>query len=461
MKTDWLKYIVALSALTVSLASQADLSDKNKVIVLYESNSEAHVVLTSRENPGQVIASGTASPVHVSYTCKGRDVSMTSLEGMGHPGTIENTDSEGVLFAVALDQLKKSIACSARKHDSVEPVTLSGFYIGIAGYEYYADKERVYPLSTEVVTKETFIWHDYTNILSQRGFELSGSAARKMEGEHKALADAVRLKAMSDSILNNADFLQLTTYAIGYMIRDGVLVEGSNTELYKNRVPQGGEFTLGKEFQNRYLKYLAFNVTAQDLKLPELKVLDLAPIVRLYAQIVMGALLNNPQVGYPVPGLPTRRFNHYFSRLYTSNEMIEKAGYDPKVSRPSIMVSEAGYTVTQALDPSMTQKPDDMDQQIWESGIKELSAMAVSTIEDPIVELAQKLAEKRESKKLKEAPLILIGELDLNALASIRDSLKRRLGELWNTVIIVTPAEFKAGIAAAGVARLTFSKDEL
>ncbi len=456
----------------MSSISNADFSEQQLVLSIYESNAEAQAVLTTKNNPDEVLAVGIAGPAHVEYTCKPSANDSVkyyspSMVGMGHPGTAKFTDSEGVLGAAALDQLNNSIKCSFP--DEVGKThNLSGFYLGIAGHDSFGHKIDIYNQKSKISeTKEAFLWNVFTNILSQRNFETSSSTTKVMEDDSLTMMRAVELKGKLDQRLFNTDFLQLTSFGVGYTLRDGALKAGSYTELDdSDGVWKGvGRYALGLALQQRYLKELPYNTTSESFDVPALRVLDLSPIVQQYAAIKMGGNLNNPDIGYEVPGLPTRKFNHYFSRLFSPKNTFKNDNGEMVTVKESMFLNEGGYTVTTAVESFDPERPQNgIDKETWVTGLDDLSKLIKENIEDPIIKLAEKLAKKSKKKDDhgKPVPLVLIGEFDLDALG-IQESVLKKLRSLgWSEVLMLSPIQFTKAIAGSGVYQLKIQKkDEL
>lgn len=317
--------IVLLSlCLMSSLAFAVTYSD-NLVLVVYESNAEVNMVLVSADHPEKVLASSVASPVHISYSQSPdyEDYYAASLAGMGHPGTLAFRDSETILFAAALDNLRKSARFHwpGLKYD--DKIRLDAVFVGISGF--YEHKDKTLTVDGRTMTKEQYIDKNLREVLKLRNFPIFQHKLLQLDSDARLMGKVAKQKAGGKGELRDLDFIQLTTYAVGYKIRDGIMQDDLVT--YGS---EGGSYQYGISIQENFLDQLPVTCTASDFNIldlehvPVLKAMNAMPTVAAYEQARKGDYLSYPELGYSKTEqarlnttLPTRKFNHLFVRLKT------------------------------------------------------------------------------------------------------------------------------------------------
>lgn len=441
--------VLFLLSVFCSLALAKTYSD-NLVLVVYESNAEVNMVLASADNPEKVLASSVASPVHVSYSRSPNegDYYEASLTGMGHPGNLAFRDSETILFANALDNLRKSARFHWLDLKDDDTIKLDAVFVGIAGYKDHHKKALV--VGDRVVFKEQYIRENMEEVLKLRHFHMSPDKQLQMDSDTRLMAKLAKQKAGEDVELRDLDFIQLTTYAIGYRIRDGVMRHDRVT--YDS---EGGDYEYGVAIQVFFLDQLPAACTASDFDtldlrhVPVLKAMNAMPTVDVYRHAPKGEYLAYPDLGYSKAEqarlnttLPTRKFNHLFVRL---KDRKNEAGY-------------LGFWVLQ-----QNKVPEGVTEKDWYAGQDTLTQCAKTTFIPAIKRVVEGLSEQGIGKDKDGAnlPLIMVGEFPLGQTARMREALNEILSEEdLRRIVWLKPHEYRQLLAKAGIKLVRRKKQE-
>ncbi|WP_422413202.1 MULTISPECIES: hypothetical protein [unclassified Endozoicomonas] len=441
MKLRLIGSVVLISLSLFSSLSFAKTYSDNLVLVVYESNAEVNMVLASANNPEKVLASSVASPVHVSYSeSSGKeDFYEASLTGMGHPGNLAFRDSETVLFANALDNLRKSARFHWPELKDDDEIGLDAVYVGIAGYNDH--HKRAVVVGGRLVLKEQYIRENMEEVLKLRHFQMPPDKHLQMDSDTRLMAKLARQKVGEKTELRDLDFIQLTTYAIGYKIRDGVM--RYDRVSYDS---EGGGYEYGVAIQVFFLDQLPAACTASDFDtldlkhVPVLKAMNAMPTVDVYGRAPKGDYLAYPVLGYSKKEqerlnttLPTRKFNHLFVRLK-----------DKK--------NEAGYVGFWVLQQNTV--PEGVNEKDWYAGQNALTRCARDTFIPAIKRVVDGLGELGIGKDKEGAnlPLLMVGEFPLGQTVRMKEALDEILGEEdFKRIVWLKPLEYRQLLAKAGI----------
>ncbi|WP_062268013.1 hypothetical protein [Endozoicomonas arenosclerae] len=432
--------LLSLSLLS-SLALAKTISD-NLVLVVYEGNAEVNMVLASANEPAKVLASSVASPVHVSYSREPgeEDYYDGSVTGMGHTGSLQGRDSETILFANALDNLRKSAKFYWTDLEDADEIRLNAVYIGIAGFK--DNQGKTLTVNGKSMTKGQYIRKNMKKVLKLRHFIAPRDRLVQMDADYRLIGKVAKQKAGEDAETRDLDFIQLTTYATGHKIRDGVLEDDQVT--FNS---EGGPYQYGIKMQQDFFSHLPESCTAADFDNPDLKhiapalkAMNAMPTVDVYGQVEKGAYLYVPDLGYSVAEqerlnntLPHRDFNHLFVR-----EKSKK--------------NEAGYLGFWVLQQEIV--PEGVKEQDWNEGQQKLTECAKSTFIPAIKRVVDALGEEGVAKTKEGAnvPLFMVGEFPVGQVLRLRQALTEILSEEdQKRIVWMKPLHYRQFLAQAGI----------
>ncbi|KEQ14037.1 hypothetical protein [Endozoicomonas numazuensis] len=441
MKFRVISRIILLSlSLLSSLAFAKTISD-NLVLVVYESNAEVNMVLASADNPGKVLASSVASPVHVSYSQSPgeEDFFEASVSGTGHPGSLAGRDSETILFANALDNLRKSTRFHWPDLKDDDRIRLNAVFVGIAGFN--ENQEKTLQVDGKAMTKGQYIRKNMKKVLNLRHFITPIDKLVQIDSDTRLIGKLAKQKAGEESELRDLDFIQLSTYAIGHKIRDGILQDDRVT--YNS---EGGDFQFGIKIQEGFLNQLPDSCTASDFDrldlkhIPALKAMNAMPTVDVYEQVPKDDYLFYPNLGYSEveqarlnKALPRRAYDHLFVRLKTKK-------------------NEAGYLGFWVLQQNTV--PEGVTESDWIDGQTTLNECAKATFIPAIKRVVEGLGEEGIGKNQKGAnvPLFMVGEFPVGQVLRLRDALNETLSEEdLKRIVWMKPLHYRQFLATAGI----------
>ena len=399
------------------------------------------MVLASADSPGKVLAGSVASPVHVSYSQSPgeEDFYAASVTGMGHTGSLQGRDSETILFANALDNLRKSARFQWPDLKDNDKIRLKAVFVGIAGFK--DNQGKTLEVDGKAVTKGQYIHKNMKRVLKLRHFIAPRDKLVQMDSDTRLMGKLAKQKAGEEAELRNLDFIQLTTYAVGYKIREGILQDGLVT--YNS---EGGDYQYGTKIQEDFLHQLPESCTASDFDtldlkhVPVLKAMNAMPTVDVYGQVPKDDYLFYPNLGYSETEqarlnktLPTRAFDHLFVRLKGKK-------------------NEAGYVGFWVLQQDAV--PEGVTEKDWNDGQNKLTECAKSTFIPAIKRVIEGLGEEGVGKNKDGAnvPLFMVGEFPVGQTLRLRDALSETLSEEdLKRIVWMKPLHYRQFLATAGI----------
>ena len=454
-------FLLALSPV-IATAVQLDKVDDLALIAI-EGNAEVDLVLISRSAPANILARATSNPVagSVSDVPPELGVPEAALDSMGHPGNIKfGKHSYALLFANGVKRLNQSMKAAHPDFDSDKGITLSAVYVALAGYDAVIEGKDSVTFTSDDGDEKTMDKPAYFKMRAMQALSffkmpLSASGIWHLTNDNRLLYRMAMQQPGTSEERQNFDYVQLTTFAQAYKVRNGEEVPLSG-RAYDIR---GGTLKFGEFLIKDYLTALPADCSADEFdrvkqqdeyKIPLFHLLNQAPVAKAFVQVKLLEALNDPkkEVGFTIPGLPQRKHHTYLGRV--SQGMKTEAG-------------SLGMSVMEADRKSL-----EVDDTTYEAGMELLNQCAGETIIPGIISAVSQVSHAqpgRYSDNGELYPLIFLGEshlIDGKALRPLRDKVTAGIDlEDQKRAIWVSPAEqgIYMGIAGEKILREKFGDE--